>query len=658
MRKLLTITTACAMMAAMTIQAQTHEMTVQMKKVGAPIQNTMYGLFFEDINFAADGGLYAELVLNRSFEFPQQLYGWKTVGNVQVRNDGPFERNPHYVRMAYTGHKDKFTVMENSGTFGMGLKEGENYRFSVWARLVEGNDPVKIRVELCDPYTNAERQAFATERVTIDSKEWKKYEVVIKSTKTIQKASMRVFLEGRQAVDLEHVSLFPTDTWKGRENGLRKDLAQALADLKPGIFRFPGGCIVEGTDLPTRYNWKNTVGPVENRPLNENRWQYTFPYRYLPDYYQSYGLGFFEFFQLCEDIGADALPVLSCGLACQFQNDDPSAHQPVDELDEYVQDALDLIEFANGSTDTKWGKLRAELGHAAPFNLKYIAIGNEQWGEIYPQHLEPFVKAIRKAYPEIKIVGSAGPNSEGEQFDYLWPEMKRLGADLVDEHFYRPADWFLSQGARYDNYDRKGPKVFAGEYACHIAGKKYNHFYPALLEAAFMTGLERNADIVHMATYAPLFAHVEGWQWRPDLIWFDNLSVVRTASYYVQQLYSTYKGTNVLSLTMNGQPVTGAAGQDGLLASSVINAKTNEVYVKVANTSSQSQYVSVKLEGLKKGQQFSSAKAVVLMSEDLEAENSIDHPNRIQPFEVPLQIVGNVVGGSLPANAFAVVVIK
>ena len=237
MRKLLTITTVCAMMATMTMQAQTHEMTVQMKKVGAPIQNTMYGLFFEDINFAADGGLYAELVLNRSFEFPQQLYGWKTVGNVQVRNDGPFERNPHYVRMAYTGHKDKFTVMENSGTFGMGLKEGESYRFSVWARLAEDNEPVKIRIELCDPYTNAERQAFATERVTIDSKEWKKYEVVIKSTKTIQKASMRVFLEGRQAVDLEHVSLFPVDTWKGRENGLRKDLAQALADLKPGIFR-------------------------------------------------------------------------------------------------------------------------------------------------------------------------------------------------------------------------------------------------------------------------------------------------------------------------------------------------------------------------------------------------------------------------------------
>ena len=657
MKKLLTLTLACGLLATMQLKAQTHEMTVQLNKVGAPIQNTMYGLFFEDINFAADGGLYAEKVLNRSFEFPQPLEGWKAVGNVQVRDDGPFDKNPHYVRMGYTGHQSKFTELENNGTFGIGLKQGENYRFSVWARVPEG-ESAKIRVELCDPYNNEEMQFFALKSITIDSKDWKKYQVEIKSTKTIQKAALRIFLEGKNAVDLEHISLFPTDTWMGRENGMRKDLAQALADLKPGIFRFPGGCIVEGTDLDTRYNWKNTVGPVENRPLNENRWQYTFTYRHLPDYYQSYGLGFFEFFQLCEDFGAEALPVLSCGLACQFQNNDPSAHQPVEELDCFVQDALDLIEFANGATTTEWGKLRAEMGHPAPFNLKYIAIGNEQWGETYPEHLEPFVKAIRKTYPNIKIVGSAGPNSEGEQFDYLWPEMKRLGADLVDEHFYRPADWFLSQGARYDNYDRKGPKVFAGEYACHISGKKYNHFYPALLEAAFMTGLERNADIVHMATYAPLFAHVEGWQWRPDLIWFDNLDVVRTSSYYVQQLYSTYKGSNVLPLTMNGKPVTGAAGQDGLFASSVIDSKTNEVYVKVANTSSQMQYVSVKLDGLKKGQLFSSAKAIVLQSDDLEAENSIARPDLIKPFEIPLQVSGNVVSGSIPANTFVVVVIE
>ena len=657
MKKLLTLTMACGLLAAMSLQAQTHEMTVQMNKVGAPIQNTMYGLFFEDINFAADGGLYAEKILNRSFEFPQPLEGWKTVGNVQVRDDGPFDKNPHYVRLGYTGHQSKFTELENNGTFGIGLKQGETYRFSVWARVPEG-ESAKIRVELADPYSNEEMQFFALKSITVDSKDWKKYQVEIKSTKTIQKAALRIFLEGKNAVDLEHISLFPTDTWMGRENGMRKDLAQALADLKPGIFRFPGGCIVEGTDLDTRYNWKNSVGPVENRPLNENRWQYTFTYRHLPDYYQSYGLGFFEFFQLCEDFGAEALPVLSCGLACQFQNNDPSAHQPVEELDSFVQDALDLIEFANGATTTEWGKLRAEMGHPAPFNLKYIAIGNEQWGETYPEHLEPFVKAIRKAYPNIKIVGSAGPNSEGDQFDYLWPKMKRLGADLVDEHFYRPANWFLSQGARYDNYDRKGPKVFAGEYACHIAGKKYNHFYPALLEAAFMTGLERNADIVHMATYAPLFAHVEGWQWRPDLIWFDNLDVVRTSSYYVQQLYSTYKGTNVLPLTMNGKPVTGADGQDGLFASSVINAKNGQVYVKVANTSSSSQFVSVKFEGMKKGQTFSKAKAIVLQSDNLEAENTIARPDLIKPFEIALQVSGNVVSGYLPANTFVVAVVE
>ena len=657
MKKLLTLTMACGLLATMSLQAQTHEMTVQMNKVGAPIQNTMYGLFFEDINFAADGGLYAEKILNRSFEFPQPLEGWKTVGNVQVRDDGPFDKNPHDVRLGYTGHQSKFTELENNGTFGIGLKQGETYRFSVWARVPEG-ESAKIRVELADPFNNEEMQFFALKSITVDSKEWKKYQVEIKSTKTIQKAALRIFLEGKNAVDLEHISLFPTDTWMGRENGMRKDLAQALADLKPGIFRFPGGCIVEGTDLDTRYNWKNSVGPVENRPLNENRWQYTFTYRHLPDYYQSYGLGFFEFFQLCEDFGAEALPVLSCGLACQFQNNDPSAHQPVEELDSFVQDALDLIEFANGATTTEWGKLRAEMGHPAPFNLKYIAIGNEQWGETYPEHLEPFVKAIRKAYPNIKIVGSAGPNSEGDQFDYLWPEMKRLGADLVDEHFYRPANWFLSQGARYDNYDRKGPKVFAGEYACHIAGKKYNHFYPALLEAAFMTGLERNADIVHMATYAPLFAHVEGWQWRPDLIWFDNLDVVRTSSYYVQQLYSTYKGTNVLPLTMNGKPVTGADGQDGLFASSVINAKNGQVYVKVANTSSSSQFVSVKFEGMKKGQTFSKAKAIVLQSDNLEAENTIARPDLIKPFEIALQVSGNVVSGYLPANTFVVAVVE
>lgn len=558
-----------ALAAGSALQAQTNELVIQAGKPGAEIQPTMYGLFFEDINYAADGGLYAELVKNRSFEFPQHFMGWKTFGKVSLKDDGPFERNPHYVRLAYAGHPHKQTGLDNEGFFGIGIKKGAEYRFSVWARVAEGETPAKIRVELADTKSMNEQQAFATADVTVDSKEWKKYQVILKPEVTNPKAILRIFLASRQTVDLEHISLFPVDTWQGHENGLRKDLVQALADIEPGVFRFPGGCIVEGTDIASRYDWKKSVGMVENRPLNENRWQYTFPHRFFPDYYQSYGLGFYEFFQLSEEIGAEPLPVLSCGLACQFQNPNMDAHVSLCDLESYIQDALDLIEFANGAVDTPWGKIRADMGHPAPFNLKFIGIGNEQWGKEYPEHLEPFVKAIRKKYPDIKIVGSSGPDSEGEQFDYLWPEMKRLKADLVDEHFYRPEAWFLSQGARYDNYDRKGPKVFAGEYACHGKGKKWNHFHASLLEAAFMTGLERNADVVHMATYAPLFAHVEGWQWRPDMIWFDNLNSVRTVSYYVQQLFATHKGTNVLSLTMNKKPVTGAEGQNGLFASAV-----------------------------------------------------------------------------------------
>lgn len=606
---------------------------VQVNKVGAPIQPTMYGIFFEDINYAADGGLYAEMIKNRSFEFPQNLMGWVTYGNVKLQEDGPFERNPHYVRLASAGHTDKHTGLENEGFFGVTANKGENYRFSVWARTPDGK-PAKIRVEIVDPASMSNSQVLAKQEITVDSKEWKKYEAVLTPDNSVKKGKLRIFLTKPDdtTVDLEHISMFPTDTWKGHENGMRKDLAQALYDLKPGVFRFPGGCIVEGTDLPTRYQWKNTVGPVENRPVNENRWHYTFTYRFYPDYYQSGGLGFYDYFLLSEEIGAEPLPILSVGLVCQFQNRDQKAHVPVEELQPYIQDALDLIEFANGDTTTTWGALRAEMGHPAPFNLKYLGIGNEQWGPEYPEHLEPFLAAIRKAYPDIKIVGSSGPDSEGEQFDYLWPEMTRLKADLVDEHFYRPEKWFLAQGARYDNYDRKGPKVFAGEYACHGKGKKWNHFNAALLEAAFMTGLERNADIVHMATYAPLFAHVEGWQWRPDMIWFDNNNSFRTASYYVQQLYGENKGTNVLPLTMDSKPVTGAEGQNGLFASAVYDKDNDQYIVKVANTSETEQPLSISLNGFKKKDgSITKVSTTTLSSDDPDAENSLENPERIVP---------------------------
>ena len=658
MMKTKRLLTTMALAVGMTLQAQTHEFVIQTKKVGAEIQPTMYGLFFEDINYAADGGLYAELVKNRSFEFPQHLMGWKSFGKVTVKDDGLFERNPHYVRLAYAGHPHKQTGLDNEGFFGIGVSRDAEYRFSVWARIPDGKEAGKIRVELVDTKSMGEQQAFATATLDIDSKEWKKYQVVLKSPVTNPKAVLRIFLASPQTVDLEHISLFPVDTWKGHENGLRKDLAQALADLKPGIFRFPGGCIVEGTDLATRYNWKNSVGPVENRPLNENRWQYTFAHRFYPDYYQSYGLGFYEFFQLSEEIGAEPLPVLSCGLACQFQNPNADAHVPVGQLQDYIQDALDLIEFANGDATTTWGKLRADMGHPAPFNLKFIGIGNEQWGSEYPEHLEPFVKAIREAYPDIKIVGSSGPDSEGKQFDYLWPEMKRLKADLVDEHFYRPESWFLSQGARYDGYDRKGPKVFAGEYACHGKGKKWNHFHASLLEAAFMTGLERNADIVHMATYAPLFAHVEGWQWRPDLIWYDNLRSVRSVSYYVQQLYGLYKGTHVLSLTMDKRAVTGAEGQDGLFASAVVDKDKNQYIVKVANTSDKAQSIQLTFDGMKKKAALTAGRCIKLASPDPDKDNTLDAPSAIVPRESALTVEAQGAQVEIEPNTFAVYIFE
>ncbi len=639
---------------ALSLGAQTNSFDIDLKKVGAPIQPTMYGIFFEDINYAADGGLYAELVKNRSFEFPYALQGWKAFGRVEIREDGPFDRCPHYARLMDPGHAHKQTGLDNEGFFGIGVEAGKTYRFSVWARVPDGKDGA-IRVELVNTASSGENQFFVQQTVKVSGSAWKKYETVLKPELTDPKAVLRIFLDApRATVDLEHISLMPGDALEGI---YRRDLAQALADLHPGIFRFPGGCIVEGTDLETRYNWKNSVGPAENRPINENRWEYTFPHRFYPDYFQSYGLGFYEFFLLSEIIGSEPLPILSCGLACQFQNDDPKAHVPVEELQPYIQDALDLIEFANGGTNTKWGALRAEMGHPAPFNMKFIGIGNEQWDQLYPDHLAPFVDALRKAHPEIKIVGSSGPDSEGKQFDYLWPEMKRLGADLVDEHFYRPYNWFLSQGSRYDNYDRKGPKVFAGEYACHATGKKWNHFYASLLEAAFMTGLERNADIVHMATYAPLFAHVEGWQWRPDLIWYDNLRSMRTVSWHVQQLYGRYKGENVLKLTMDGRPVAGAEGQNGLFASAVKDG--DKVYVKVANTSEKAQPVCLNFTGLKKKDPgLKAVRRIVLKSDELYKDNTLDEPCAIVPAEAVFTGAGKTLEADVPALSFTIFILE
>lgn len=612
-------------------------------KIGSTIQPTMYGVFFEDINFGADGGLYAELIKNRSFEFEYPFTGWTPFGDVSIRSDKPcFDRNPHYARLInrkqLTG-----TGLINEGFKGIGIKTNEKYDLSFYARTLK-NETMKLKIEM----VSDKNDIIESKEVSINSKSWNKYMITFAPMQTCSKSSIRITMLTTGVLDIEHISLFPQETFNNRSNGLRKDLAMALKDLKPGVFRFPGGCIVEGTDLSTRYQWKNTIGPVENRPININRWNYTFSHKKFPDYYQSYGLGFYEYFVLSEDIGAEPLPVLNCGLSCQYENNDPNQNCPVDKLEPYIEDALDLIEFANGPITSTWGKIRADMGHPAPFNLKMIAIGNEQWGTLYTERLEPFVKAIRAKYPNIKIIGSSGPQAEGKDFDFLWPEMKRIGVDLVDEHYYRSPEWFLSNANRYDSYDRNGPKVFAGEYACHAPDKE-NSFLTALSEAAFMTGLERNADVVHLCTYAPLFAHKEAWQWRPDLIWFDNLSFVKTPNYYVQQLFGNNAGTHVLALTMNGKAVS---GQQNLYATAASDATDNTLIIKIANTGIDQKKISFILEGLKAG--VHAVTLTHLNSSDLNAKNSFETPDRITPKVVHSYIKDNKMDIALPPLSFTI----
>ena len=655
--KLKNLFLCAAFSVVMPVAAQDNVVTVDAAKPGSVIQPTMYGIFFEDINYAADGGLYGELVKNRSFEFsPDHLMGWQAFGKVEVKNDGPFDKNPHYVRLYCAGHNDMWTGLQNEGFFGIGLKRDAEYRFSVWARVPDGKVQT-LRVQLINEYGLEEHQEFASKDIKVASSDWKKYSVVIKSPRTIQDANLRLFLcsekgrNGDGVMDVEHISLFPVDTWMGHENGMRKDLAQALYDMRPGVFRFPGGCIVEGATMDTRYQWKNTVGPVENRPLNKNRWESTFTYRYYPDYFQSYGLGFYEYFLLSEELGSEPLPVLNVGMVCQFQNGD-DAHAPATEagLKPFIDDCNDLIEFANGDVNTKWGKLRAEMGHPAPFNLKFLGIGNEQWADPYFKRVKIVSDAVRKVHPEIKIIGTSGPDSEGHNFDIGWEAMKEQKADLVDEHFYRNIDWFKNQMNRYDEYDRKGPKVFAGEYACHDKGKKYNHAGASIYEAAFMLNLEKNADVVHMATYAPLFAHVKGWQWRPDAIWYDNLRSARTASYWVQALFSQNKGTNVLTTSLSNPT---PKGEDGFFAQACLDSKKGEYIVKVVNTQEKAESVRIELKGVKK---IGAVKAITLDLSDYELENTVDNPNAITPQESVLKADGTSISFTVPAKNFIVVI--
>jgi alpha-N-arabinofuranosidase len=628
--------------------------SVYADKPGSVIQPTMWGIFFEDINFAADGGIYAELVKNRSFEFFKPLMGWKilkpdtTTGILIINQSKTNPANPRYARISIAAGDPSFGL-SNAGFRGMGIKKGMTYHFSVLARQLEGST-LKMHIGL----VNSKGEDIGSGNLSPVAKEWKKYTVSFAATATDMKARLNISFEGKGSLDIDMVSLFPDDTWKNRPAGLRADLVQLLADLKPGFLRFPGGCIVEGRDLDNRYQWKNTIGNIEDRHLIVNRWNTEFAHRLTSDYFQSFGMGFFEYFQLAEDIGAEPLPILNCGMACEFNT---AEVVPMDQLDPYIQDALDLIEFANGTTDSKWGKVRAQLGHPASFNMKFIGVGNEQWGPQYIERYKVFAKAIKEKYPEIKIVTGTGPSPSGKDFDFAAKELKKLNAQIVDEHYYANPEWFFQNANRYDNYNRNSFKIFAGEYAAQskftCSPDNQNNWKCALSEAAFMTGLERNAGVVYMCSYAPLFAHVDAWQWTPDLIWFDNLKSYGTADYYVQKMFSNNKGTDVLPMLMKSKPLS---GQNGLYASAAFDKNTNEIIVKLVNSTEKEQTLNVVIEGARKLD--SKAKMSVLKSESLSSVNSLDQPGIISPSESELVINGKIINHIFPRYSFSVIRIK
>jgi alpha-L-arabinofuranosidase len=596
-----------------------------------PISPDLFGIFFEDINYAADGGLYAELVQNRSFEYaPSDHGGWNSLtsweylhegyamGSVAVESAAPLHAsNPHYAQLRVESPFQKGLGLKNTGFDGIPVKAGEKYNFSLWART-KGGAALPLLVQLRDK----KGVVLAETTLPAQAAEWQQYRAVLAPAATEAEASLVVLVTAKGTVDLDMVSLFPDNTFHHHPNGLRPDLAQIIADLKPKFVRFPGGCLTHGDGLDNLYDWKKTVGPVEQRTAQRNIW----------GYHQTAGLGYFEYFQFCEDIGAKPLPVVAAGVSCQNSGGSwrigGTGQQaiPAAEMAAYVQDVLDLVEWANGPVTSPWGARRAAAGHPAPFNLEYVGIGNED--KITPAFNSRFTQlynAVHAKYPQLKIVGTVGPAPKGEDYDRGWALANQLGVPLVDEHYYEKPQWFLTNGRRYDRYDRSKSKVYLGEYASWG-----NALYNALAEAAYMTGLERNADVVQLASYAPLLAKEGHTQWNPDLIYFTNTTVAPTVNYYVQQLFGQNQGDEyvpgVVSLP------SGAAADTTLAASCVRDTRTGDVVLKLVNASATPQPLPIDLRRLKK---LGSAATCTVLAGGKDAKNTLAAPQTVLPKTTP-----------------------
>jgi alpha-L-arabinofuranosidase len=548
-----------------------------------PISKLLTGVFFEDINYAADGGLYAELIQNRDFEYHpsdksyddknwNSKYAWSLKGGKATFTvdslNGIHPNNPHYAQL-------KVNVpgasLFNTGFDGITVKKGETYHFSAFAKAFEGKN-ISLTVNL----VSAKQGVLAQKKLSISSGSWKVLKTSMISSSNAKDVSLEITVNSVGSLGLDMISLFPEKTYKGRKNGLRADLATTIANIKPKFVRFPGGCVAHGDGIANIYKWKNSIGPLESRKPDRNLW----------GYHQTMGLGYFEYFQFCEDIGAEPVPVIAAGVPCQNSGTGGGGQQggiPMSEMPQYIQDIIDLVEYANGAINTKWGKKRAEAGHPKPFALKYIGIGNEdQITEVFKERFTMIYNALQKAHPEITVIGSAGPFFEGTDYEEGWKIGSDLKVPILDEHYYQSPGWFINNQDFYDQYDRNKSKVYLGEYAASLPGGNRTNWETSLSEALYLTSLERNGDVVSMASYAPLLAKEGHTQWNPDLIYFNNDEVKPTPGYYVQKIYGQNAGDQYIpaDLILTDQP---EKVRKRIAYSIVKDSETNSIIIKIVN---------------------------------------------------------------------------
>lgn len=639
--------TACCLQALAATEPTT--VAVQADAAGKPISPDLFGIFFEDINYAADGGLYAELVQNRSFEYAMteqptwnNLTAWELQprgGEARVSVDYAFPlhaNNPHYVVLEQGKPGDAAFV--NSGFDGIAVEAGASYELSFFARQLYlgkrwGSENVRGPLPLLVRLESADGAVLAEAKVEIAARSWQRFSAKLAATKTDAHARLAVLARERGSLALDEISLFPEKTFRGRANGLRADLAQTIADLHSRFVRFPGGCLAHGNGLPNLYRWKDTIGPVEQRRQQPNIW----------GYHQTAGLGYFEYFQFCEDIGAKPLPVVAAGVSCQNSGHTGGTGQqciPLADMPAYVQELLDLIEWANGPATSPWGARRAAAGHPEPFHLEYLGVGNED--RITPEFEARFrmiFDAVKKAHPEITVIGTVGPTHSGEDFEAGWKIARELKIPVVDEHYYEKPEWFLANLGRYDRYDRAKSKVYLGEYA-----SRGNTLANALAEAAYMTSLERNGDVVHLASYAPLLAKVGHTQWNPDLIYFTNTAVRPSVNYYVQQLFGANAGDAYL------EPVVSNASPS-LAVSAVRDSRTGDVILKIVNTGDAPQPLRVRLAGAKS---LAPHATKTVLTGDPKTVNAFDNPAPLIPATTTIP-VGESFDADAPAHSLTVI---